>query len=327
MPEMSAQSPARPAVVLGLTFLIVGLTFALPFNLVPQNELSLLSGRFSPEVANVYACVAWAGWTHFLFAFRGQGGALARIRDDLGSKRLLAYGACVLSAILALLGLRWVGGASIFGAVVWVYFIDHFLKAEQSFEGKNQSPTSVWSRWLTSYQPLLAFTWLSVVLLDVGAIDSQPWILWSVSLVLGAAVLGLGGWRNLVTGNVRSPLLALFFIGEGLVWGTFSHYGGPMFLTGVYVFHIAAGSYFHYLGSYFVAHSRAGSRDRLLNPFAIVAVNVLVIALGFAVAHYAFWGWLSPVLGVQWFSLWVGVHLVSSDLFPLVKRWRSPVKT
>src|SRR5690242_12952536 len=54
MPEASAVSPSKPAVALGLTFVIVGLTFAIPFNLVPQGEASLLSGRLSPEVANVY---------------------------------------------------------------------------------------------------------------------------------------------------------------------------------------------------------------------------------------------------------------------------------
>lgn len=330
MPEVSAQapaqSPARPAVVLGLTFLIVGLTFALPFALVPENELSLMSGSLSPEVANVYACVAWAGWAHFLFAFRGQGSALARVRDDLGSKRLIAYAACVIGTILVLLGVRWAIGPALFGAIAWAYFIDHFLKAEQSFEGKDRATVSFWARWMNSYQPLLAFGWLSVVLLNVGGINSQPWVRLGVSLALGAGVLVFGGWRKLVAGDARSPLLALFFIAEGLVWGTYSRYSGPMFLTGVYVFHIAAGSYFHYLGSYFVAHSRAGSKDALLHPLAILAVNFAIVALGFVAARSAWLGWLDPILGVQLFTLWVAVHLVTSDLYPAVKRWRSPAR-
>lgn len=319
MSQAFSPSPARPAVVLGLTFLLVGLTFALPFSLVPSAELSVLSGRFSPEVANVYACVAWSGWAHFVFAFRGQGKGLSQARDDLGSKRLALFGACVTGALLLLLGLREVIGATVFGAVAWVYFIDHFLKAEEFFEGK-PAAASVWSRWITSYQPLVAFTWLSVVLLDVGGINSHAWLRLGISLALAAVVLLHGGWRNLTSGVTRSPLLALFFVAEALVWGTFSRYGGPVFMTGVYVFHIAAGSYFHYLGSYFAANARAGSKDPMLHPLSILAVNVAIVALGFGVARGACLRWLTPVLGVQWFTLWVALHLVSSDIFPIVKR-------
>lgn len=319
MPEALHSSPARPAVVLGLTFLLVGLTFALPFSLVPSSEASRLSGQFSPEIANVYACVAWAGWAHFLFAFRGQGNALARMRDDLRSRRIAAYAACVGITVASLLGLRWLGGPALFGAVVWVYFIDHFLKAERSFEGKtgNQPP---WSRWRSSYQVLLTFAWLSVVLLNVGGIDSHPWILWGISVALGVAVLALGGWQDLAAGRARGPLLALFFVGEALVWGTFSRYGGPMFLTGVYVFHIAAGSYFHYLGSYFVANARSGGRDALLHPITILLANLAIVGLGSAVARWDALRWLYPILGIPWFSLWVGMHLVTSDVFPVIKR-------
>ncbi len=312
----TTQSPSQPAVVLGLTFLLIGLTFALPFQLVPEAH----SGEFSPEVANVYACVAWAGWAHFLFAFRGQGSALARIRDGHRNGRLLAYGACLLLTISVLVGLQWVSGVAAFGAVVWVYFIDHFIKAEQSFEGKRGSPASTLVRWLSSYQPLLTFGWLSVVLMNVGDINSSSWALWGTSLALGAVVLVFGGWKSLATGNVRNPLLSLFFVAEAMVWGTYSRYAGPQFLTGVYVFHIAAGSYFHYLGSYFFARSR--SKDGLLTPLAILAVNLVIVACGYAVAHQSSLRWLTPVLGIQWFTLWVAVHLVASDLFPVVRGWR-----
>ncbi len=327
MPETTVPSPARPAVVLGLTFLLVALTFALPFRLVPASELSLMSGRLSPEVANVYTCVAWAGWAHFLFAFRGQGSALARLDDERRNGRLLAYAACLALTVAALLGAREAVGPMLFGAIVWVYFIDHFLKAEQQFEGKGPTGAPAWLRWLGSYQPLIGFTWLSVVLLDIGGVNSHPWLLWSVSFALGLAVLLFGGWRSLVAGDVRGPLLALFFVAEALVWGTFSRYGGPVFLTGVYVFHIAAGSYFHYLGSYFVAHARSAGRDPLVNPLAILAINVAVVALGYAVATTEALRWLRPILGVPWFTLWVAVHLVTSDLFPAIKRWRSPTKS
>lgn len=310
--------------VLGLTFLLVGLTFAFPFRLVPGSEVSVLSGRLSPEVANVYACVAWAGWAHFLYAFRGQGGALLHARDEFRGGRLHGSAAVLVIVIAVLLAVRSGLGVTLFGAVVWIYFIDHFLKAEQLFDGRGSPSRRAWFRWLGSAQALLSFTWLSIVLLDLGRVNSHPWLLWSVSVGLGAAVLAFGGWRALLAGDVRGPLLALFFVAEALVWGTFSRYGGPVFLTGVYVFHIAAGSYFHYLGSYFVGHGRSDGRDRLLQPIAIVAINVAVIAVGCGVAYLEPLRWFRPLLGIEWFTLWVAVHLVASDLFPAVKRWRNP---
>ncbi len=310
---------------LGLTFVIVGLTFALPIRLIPMNDANLWSGRLSPEVANVYACVAWAGWAHFLYAFRGQSRALTRARKEMGTRKVLAFGASLALSLLLLLGLRSAIGPAIFGAVVWVYFIDHFLKAELAFEGKYPAESSLWTRWIGSYQPVLAFSWLSIVLLNIGQVDGQPWVLLGVSLILTAGVLTFGGWKNLASGDLRGPLLALFFIGEGLVWGTFSRYGGPVFLAGVYVFHIAAGSYFHYLGSYFMANGRGGSHDVSLHPFTILAVNLAVIGAGIAVAHLPGLGFLGPILGVQWFTLWVGLHLVASDLFPVIRRARSGI--
>ena len=317
----ASQSPAKPAAVLGLTLLLIGLAFALPLRLIPEGEFQMMSGNLSPEVLNVYALTAWMGWAHFIYAFRGQSGALNRLRDTGRSRRILTYLSMVALTIVALFGARSWAGPALFGAVVWVYFIDHFIKAEQSFEGKSQPPPLV--RWLKSYQPLLAFAWLSVVLLNVGHINSLPWSIWVVSAALGALVLGLGGWKNLWSGEARSSLLSLFFIAEALVWGAFSSYGGPIFLTGVYVFHIAAGSFFHYFGSYFYGQSRAKGRDIWLNPLVIIAINVVVIGLGLLTVHTTAVPWLFYILGVPWFTLWVAVHLVVSDLFPAIRKWRA----
>lgn len=312
-------SPAKPAIALGLTFLLIGLTFALPYRLIPDSELAKSSNNMAPEVANVYAIVAWAGWAHFLFAFRGQGRALLGRRGASGTKWLFAYAACVAGSVAVLLGVRWASGPFIFSAVVWIYFIDHFIKAERSFDGQGQSRASLVLRWMSSYRPLITFSWLSAVLLGYQGILSNLWVLWGGSLILASCVLVLGGWRKLAEGKARSTLISLFFIAEALVWGTYSQYGGPMFLTGVYVFHIAAASYFHYLGSYFFAKSKSRAKDLLLTPLAIVAVNAAIIALGVLVMHQEELGWLVPVLGIEWFTLWVAMHLVSSDLFPWFK--------
>jgi hypothetical protein len=257
-----------------------------------------------------------------LFAFRGQGNAIARLKDDARKGRFVVYVLAIALTILALLGLRWLGGPAFFGAIVWVYFIDHFIKAEQAFEGKGSFSTPMLVRWLSSYQPLLTFGWLSAVLLNVANLTDHIWLVWSVSLLLGMIVLVFGGWRNLTSGDARSPLLSLFFVGEALVWGAFSRYGSPTFFTGVYVFHVAAGSYFHYLGSYFVANSKTKGKDKLIAPLAILAINGAIILVGYAVAHFESLRWLSPIFGIQWFTLWVAVHLISSDLFPYIKTWR-----
>jgi len=96
-------------------------------------------------------------------------------------------------------------------------------------------------------------------------------------------------------------------------------YGGPVFRTGVYIFHIAAASYFHYLGSYIYAFERSSGVDRWLTPIAIVGVNFVLILLGWAAARFVSMSWLTPVIGIQWFTLWVAVHLVSSELLQLFK--------
>ncbi len=318
MPDPAHRSLAQPAVVLGLTFLLIGLTFALPFGLVPQSEIEATSEFFSPEIANVYACVAWAGWAHFLFAFRGQGKALVAVTDNTRAAKIAAYISSVAVAVLILVGLRWAMGASLFGAIVWLYFIDHFLKAEQTFEGKRVS-ASLLTRWMESYQILLTFGWLSAVLLNVGHVSGQPWLLWTTSLLLGAMVLVFGGWRKLTEGDSRGPLLSLFFVAEALVWGAFSRHSSQMFLTGVYVIHIAAGSYFHYLGAYFFANAKAKLKEIAVMPLFVLLINFTIIGLGYFVAHQDSLGWLSPIVGIQWFTLWVAVHLVSSDVFPLIR--------
>lgn len=313
------QSPAQPAVVLGLTFLLIGLTFALPILLVPNPGRHGISPLWSAPVSNAYACAAWAGWAHFLYAFRGQGKALTSIKDEWKGKRLWLAALCLVAAVALLVLVRWSMGTALFSGLVWVYFIDHFAKAERTFEGLPLTS----NRWLSSYQPLLAFAWLSVLLLEVGQIGSQPWLVWIISLVLAAFVLFSGGWKRLTSGDSRGPLLSLFFVGEALIWSTVGHSGGgPTALAGVYVFHIAAGSYFHYLGSYFFAASKAHKTTKASTYLSILAVNLGVFALGYLTMTQPWMKWLNPILGVEWFTLWVAVHLVASDLFPWLKTWR-----
>ena len=312
--QETPNTTTRPAIALGITFLLIGLSYALPIRLLPDAASNAMPGNLPPEVLNVYACVAWAGWAHFVFAFRGQAFGLRKL--PFGSKRDAWFVGAVFIALSALISLRSLVGVSLFGTLVWVYFIDHFLKSEQYFE----APQEISSRWRTSYRPVLAFAWVSVVLLNIGEIDSRRWTLIGVSIAVAFVVLATGGWKEFREGQVRGPLLSFFFIGEALVWGIFSAYSGPVFRTGVYIFHIAAASYFHYIGSYLYAVEHSRGNDRLLGPVGIIALNLAVIVVGIAVGRIGLLSWLTPIVGIQWFTLWVGLHLISSDPFPIFKR-------
>jgi hypothetical protein len=96
----------------------------------------------------------------------------------------------------------------------------------------------------------------------------------------------------------------------------------PAFRIGVYVFHVAGASFFHYLGSYAYGRERTG--DRGLGLDRIAAVNLALVFLGWSVGA----GWpsthfsaaLTPVLGIGWFTLWVALHQAASDLLPWWRR-------
>jgi hypothetical protein len=326
--EKPKEASSHPWLALGLTFLLLGLGYGLPFALVRTAPAGLWQGKVAPEVLNLYALTAFAGWAHFVFAWRGQWAAIRRLRTSWR----VGYFGIVVAALGALIGLRSWLGVGLFSALAWIWFIGHFVKAEVVFSGV--SPTaggnsSGWHRFrqrvaarFTSGQPVVAFAWLSLVLFDVGNIQEHRWMLFTGCLILGGLMLAAGGWAQLSKGSHRLPLVALFFLGESLVWGTYGPYMTPAFRIGVYVFHVAGASFFHYLGSYFFGRERTG--DRWLGPWSILAVNLGMIFLGWAVAA----AWLplrvgialSPVLGIGWFTLWVALHQAASDLLPVWKR-------
>lgn len=314
------QPSSHPWLALALTFLFLGLGYGLPFPLVRTTPAGLWQGAVAPEVLNLYALTAFAGWAHFVFAWRGQWAATSRF--PLGWR--LSYWGTVGVALGVLVGLRAWLGVALFSALAWIWFIGHFVKAEAVFSGSGQASSGskqpIEAR-LVSAQPVIAFAWLSLVLFDVGHIQQHRWALFTGCLVLGTLMLAAGGWRQLAQGAQKLPLVALFFLGESLVWGTYGPYMTPAFRVGVYVFHVAGASFFHYLGSYFFGRERTA--DRWLRPGPIVAVNLLIICLGCAVAA----GWpvpwvrvaLTPVLGIGWFTVWVALHLAASDLLPVWK--------
>lgn len=303
---------------MALMFLFLGIGYALPFRLAPAPPAELWQGAIAPEVLNLYALTVFAGWAHFFYAWRGQFQGTAR----LASASRAGYWIAVAAAIALLLVFRSLLGVALFSALVWIWFIAHFVKAELVFAGpvRNHPPASL------SWQPVAAFAWLTLVLFNAVGIDNHAWLLFLGCLVLGVVILLAGGWRSLAQASSFLPALALFFTGEAFVWGAYEPYMHPAFRVGVYVFHVAGASFFHYLGSYAYGQGRAPN-DRLLHIAGVAAVNLALIAVCCVAAWLPALRWLSPVFGLEWFTLWVAAHLAASDLLPVWKRRAAATRT
>jgi hypothetical protein len=299
----SERGDSRPYLALGLTFLLIGVGYANPWPLVTAYPAGMWEGELAPEVLNLYALVVFLGWAHFFYAWQGQWKASGK----LGSGWRAMYWGVVFFALAALAMVRsWVGVA-VFSLVVWVYNIAHFIKAEVYFAGSQERKNF--------YSPVVAFAWFTLVLFRVS-VAGIPAVAIGGSVLLAVVLLLAGDWKVLAEGQVRLPVLTLFLLGETLVWTAYGKYMSPAFRVGVYVFHVAGASFFHYLSSYFYA----AGRGRLMRPGAVVAVNAALLCAGFAVGHVAGLGWASVWLGPEWFTLWVALHLVGSDLLPWWKR-------
>lgn len=297
------KASSRPYLALGLTFLLLGVGYANPWPLVPTPPVGIWDGEFPAEVLNLYALVVFLGWAHFTYAWQGQWKA----SDRLTPGRKIFYWGLVLGFLVVLVGVRsWVGVA-VFSLLAWVYNIAHFVKAEIFFSGVRKRGGF--------YSPVIAFAWFTLALFQVGPL-ARPAVSLTGSVVLAIVLLLAGDWRALAEGQVRLPVLTFFLLGETLVWIAYGRYMSSGFRVGIYVFHIAGASFFHYLSSYFYA----SGRNRWTKPSAIVGVNAVFLCAGYAVAHVGALGWASVWLGPEWFTLWVALHLVGSDLLPWWKR-------
>jgi len=309
IPISKAAATSRPFLALGLTFLLLGLGFASPFRLAPRPPEHIWQGAISSEGLNLYALIAFAGWSHFIYAWRGQWHATRR----LAAVNRIVYWLLVIAMLLVLIGLRRWFGVAIFSLAAWVYNIAHFVHAEVFFSGTQKTRGAF-------YSPVAAFAWFTFCLFQIGPLHNLR-IIFAGTVLLAAAILFAGGWRLLASGEVRLPLLTLFLLGETLVWGSYSPYMSEGFRVGVYIFHIGAASFYHYLTAYFYAESGSSSqKDLFLRPIGILTTNIAIISAGVAVAWLPALQWLRPVLGVEWFTLWVALHLAASDLFPYWKQ-------
>src|ERR1700733_6288387 len=97
MPTSEASPPpSRPWLALALTFLFLGIGYALPFRLAPAPPAGLWQGSIAPEVLNLYALTVFAGWGHFVYAWRGQFQGTARLPGRLRAAYWAAVAACMV---------------------------------------------------------------------------------------------------------------------------------------------------------------------------------------------------------------------------------------
>src|SRR5579875_511761 len=304
MPLSSETSPlqaSRTWVSLGLTFLLLGIGFATPIPLTRSFPPGIWEGEISREALNLYALTAFLGWGHFAYAWQGQLRATRRLRP----RAAWVYWLLVLAWLGGFFAVRQVLGVGIFSLLIWVYNIGHLIKAETFFAGTSRKG---------GYRtPAVAFAWFTLVLFRVGPLRWEA-LVFAITLILAMAALWFGDWRLLTRGASRLPVLTLFLLGETLVWSAYQPYMTAGFRVGIYVFHIAAASFFHYTSSYIYA--QRNSPPMLLRLGGILGVNAFVVLLGYAADRLPALRPLRFVLDPEWFTLWVALHLAASDLLP-----------
>ncbi len=314
MAENTSDQPSRfpGAPSLALTFLFAGMGYALPILL--YREAHPLHGAISSEILNLNFLVAWMGLSHFVFAYHGQAKAL---KVDRSLSAFFFLGGLAVSAGLLLL-LKCFISSRIFDFLIWIYFIPHFIKAELHFAKQSSSPTR--EGWVLYWFPALAFAFLTLALFGPIEISLNTTVLLCIACACVLAGM-LGGIRpQLYTENAKYALLAFFFIGEALVWGTYSKYMTEQFRQGVYVFHVAVASFYHYFRAYGFALRKMVSPSQTSVAVGIfVLVNVAMIGIGFLSMHQNEPG-LARLFDVRSFTFWVGLHLLASDLFTVRRR-------
>ena len=311
--DNSQAKPMSPNPSLALCFMVLGLGYALPFAALPEtNGLQVFKAE---EVVNLYALVAWMGLAHFYFAFKGQGTSF--IRRGLTRQGLIFAGTALLTLIGLALTRHFVGFA-IFNALTWIYFIPHFIKAELFFSKKTTSKSK--ENWIYYIFPTIAFTYFSVVLFARHWFFDMQWLVVVLALIVVLICLPLGLLRSLKAPPMSAfTLLGAFILAEGLVWGTYGKYMHSAFADGVYTFHVAAASFYHYFRSYHFPTLWLDASKRRGFWLQVFAVNIGLCAIGYVFLNYFGGSFLNYLLDPYWFTVWVAWHLVCSDTFPILR--------
>lgn len=299
--EISKPQTTPSAWSLGLSFLLAGIGFALPLYLFPGLSYATQIGR-APEVMNLFCLVAWMGLSHFSFAYTGH------IKACLKQKfSLPLYLIILILSLIAFFVLRMQIGIAIFSAIAWIYFISHLIKAELYFSNIRD--------WKVFLVPLFAFSFFSFALLA-----PDDWVRIRY-LFIGVAICLSPFLAKSVRGYLKSSfsvpllLIAMFLIGEGLIWGKYRPFMSPEFRDGVYTIHVALASFYHYFKSYH--HMLLRNQGSISK---IVAINVGIISLGVLCLRF---GEATPLIflfGAQYFTVWVFLHQWMSDCFNWLKK-------
>lgn len=301
---------------LAMMLIFTGLGYALPFALYPLSHS--FNGPMGSEILNMYFLVGWMGLAHFIYAYYGQAKALSKMKQNIAP-----FLGLVIFGALVLVGMRQLLGYMMFSFVMWVYFLPHFVKAEVHFTNVLHKQQTQASNGVYLF-PAIAFTFFTVAIFGPDSFVSNRWYLIAAALATVGIGLTMGLQRQLKDPALsKYGLLAMFLIGEGLVWGTYRQYMVPQFQQGVYVFHIAMASFYHYFRSYDFAARMGVSKEQPVNKMflpGIVLVNIAVIAVGYALTSYFASGPTRFVFDVSFFTFWVGLHQYASDVFNWLKR-------
>ncbi|MBA4029762.1 MAG: hypothetical protein C0478_02450 [Planctomyces sp.] len=310
-----------------ITFLLLGIGYSFPVLLWPQINSSLAVK--SAGTMNLYTLTAWGGLAHFLYAWRGQRRALlsgAPISSPAVWKPLITFMLALCGVLLILAMIRQVTPVRLFDGIVWFYFIPHFLKAERIFQ--KSAPLRRGDVALL----LMSFAYFSIIVLAHEFWAQHEVAAFLIGMAFIAILLISGGIAALKDSQ-RAPiiLMATFLLGESLVWSGYARYMTPTFADGIYGFHVAGASFYHYLRAYAFGISQSAanagrsiSRDMLLQLPAILLVNGIIVVLGTMIGYSGIAETIPIAHGLfapQFFTVWVAWHLVASDLFPPIRQW------
>lgn len=248
--------------------------------------------------------------SHFVYSYWGQFKGFQK--PGIAPTRAWLFGAALLASGAALMGVNNLVGSKPFAALTWIYFIPHFIRAERLFSSAEEGGKAPSRRFVFVF-PTLAFTYFTFVLFCPIALIEPRWKLIGMALAIVALAWKFGIVEQLKDKECSQyALLACFLMAEGLTWGTYRQYMHPYFQVGIYVFHIAMASFYHYLRAYqFALHK--GNAKVPLSISAILATNLALAIIAWGSLNY------SPLpiwpLDVSTFTVWVALHLVASDIY------------
>lgn len=220
---------------LSFALLLIGVAFAFPLALTGVNHEK---AYYAFDTLNLYSLTAYLGYAHFIFAFEGQFKALKTNTNKvkLGITIIFIYG---LNFVLF-----YYIGYTIFSFLAWIFFIPHFLKAEKIF-----------AQTKSNQQLSITFTWLSFAIFTYALFgyryhpEYHTVLVFILILTFLPFFIFKKVFRSQNTYFDNYVILGFFFLGEALVWASYNPYMTGYFRYGVYTFHIAAASFFHYFQS------------------------------------------------------------------------------